>query len=162
MNILVVSDTHSDTTALNELVSRKRGECELVIHLGDKIADAKEVMQKYPTVASICVVGNCDGYFFNKSECDEGTFTVGNVKLFYCHGHKYNVKLGYEYLLYKAKSMGARVVLFGHTHIPICEKVGDILLVNPGSLGAPRNGNPSTYAVLSINNDDVKCEICEV
>lgn len=162
MNILVISDTHSDVDILNEVVSRKQGVCELVIHLGDKIEDAKTVMNRYPTIASINVVGNCDGCFFDKTNGEEGTFTIENVKIFYCHGHRYNVKLGYEYLLYKAKSLGANVVLFGHTHLPLCKKVGDILLVNPGSLGAPRMQNKPTYAVLSICDGVAKCEISEV
>ncbi len=40
------------------------------------------------------------------------------------------------------------VLLVGHTHLPGLRKVGDTVIVNPGSLGQPRNGTPdATYAV---------------
>ncbi len=40
------------------------------------------------------------------------------------------------------------VLLVGHTHLPGMRKVGDTIIVNPGSLGQPRNGTPdATYAV---------------
>jgi len=42
----------------------------------------------------------------------------------------------------------ADVLLVGHTHIPFIRKLGDCLLVNPGSVGQPKNGNPAmSYAV---------------
>ena len=41
-----------------------------------------------------------------------------------------------------------QVLLVGHTHLPGMRKVGDTYIVNPGSLGQPRNGTPdATYAV---------------
>ncbi len=40
------------------------------------------------------------------------------------------------------------MLLVGHTHLPGMRKVGDTYIVNPGSLGQPRNGIPdATYAV---------------
>lgn len=40
------------------------------------------------------------------------------------------------------------VLLVGHTHLPGMRKVGGTYIVNPGSLGQPRNGTPdATYAV---------------
>jgi len=40
------------------------------------------------------------------------------------------------------------VLLVGHTHMPGMRQVGDTVIVNPGSLGQPRNGVPdATYAV---------------
>ncbi|MCS6845738.1 MAG: metallophosphatase family protein [Caldilineales bacterium] len=40
------------------------------------------------------------------------------------------------------------VLLVGHTHLPGLRQVGRTVIVNPGSLGQPRNGTPdATYAV---------------
>ena len=40
------------------------------------------------------------------------------------------------------------VLLVGHTHLPGMRQVGGTYIVNPGSLGQPRNGTPdATYAV---------------
>ncbi len=35
-----------------------------------------------------------------------------------------------------------RVVVFGHTHAPLTEVCGDKLILNPGSVGQPRDGDP--------------------
>lgn len=69
-----------------------------------------------------------------------------------------------------------RICLFGHTHYPVlyAERDGDIgrvvtesggrtampagrLMLNPGSVGQPRDGNPdSSYAVLDLDAGDVE------
>ena len=36
----------------------------------------------------------------------------------------------------------------GHTHVPFIRKIGDKVLLNPGSIGQPRTGNSlASYAV---------------
>jgi predicted phosphodiesterase len=46
------------------------------------------------------------------------------------------------------------VLVCGHTHRPWSHQVGDVLVVNPGSVGNPGNGDPrADYAVLSWSND---------
>jgi putative phosphoesterase len=51
---------------------------------------------------------------------------------------------------------GARIVIFGHTHVPMAVEHGGVLLINPGALAAP---NPTsrqriqTVAIVSIRDD---------
>lgn len=40
------------------------------------------------------------------------------------------------------------VFMLGHTHYPMTRKINDKLVINPGSLGQPRNGGWPTYAVM--------------
>jgi putative phosphoesterase len=50
----------------------------------------------------------------------------------------------------------ADVVCVGHTHQPYVLEVGDKLVINPGSIGQPRDGDPrAAYAVI----DDYKVEL---
>lgn len=45
-------------------------------------------------------------------------------------------------------AVDADVLLVGHSHAPFIRRVGDKLLVNPGSIGQPRTGQPlASYAV---------------
>jgi putative phosphoesterase len=45
------------------------------------------------------------------------------------------------------EGVDADIVLLGHTHVPALRRVGNVHLVNPGSLGQPRHGLPSaTFA----------------
>jgi putative phosphoesterase len=40
-------------------------------------------------------------------------------------------------------------VFLGHTHLPFTRRVGEITVVNPGSLGQPKDGDPrACYAIL--------------
>jgi putative phosphoesterase len=61
------------------------------------------------------------------------------------------------------ESTRADILLFGHTHKPFHKVLGGKHLVNTGSAGKPKHGNPNaTYALLDITRDDVKVEIIEV
>jgi putative phosphoesterase len=46
------------------------------------------------------------------------------------------------------KGISAGIVFIGHTHLPMMRKIRDIIIVNPGSVGQPRDGIPmASYAV---------------
>jgi len=60
-------------------------------------------------------------------------------------------------------STGADVLIFGHTHKPFHKVLNGKHLVNSGSAGKPKHGNPNaTYALLDITRADVQVEIVEV
>jgi putative phosphoesterase len=50
----------------------------------------------------------------------------------------------------RADELGADIVVVGHTHEPMVTTFGTTLVVNPGSLGEPRqrDGRRGTYAVI--------------
>ena len=46
------------------------------------------------------------------------------------------------------EALSADVLLVGHTHVPFLRNIGDKVVLNPGSLGQPRTGDPlASYAV---------------
>jgi predicted phosphodiesterase len=48
-------------------------------------------------------------------------------------------------------SLDARLMLYGHTHVPVDRTVGSVRLVNPGSAGLPLDGDPrASYALLDL------------
>lgn len=50
-----------------------------------------------------------------------------------------------------------RGLVLGHTHIQHKTTVDDRLIVNPGSVGQPRDGDPhAAYAVLDTETNDVE------
>ncbi len=58
--------------------------------------------------------------------------------------------------------VSADVVVIGHTHRQMMQRVGRPLVVNPGSAGQardPRNGRQLSYAVLTVTADDVDVSI---
>jgi putative phosphoesterase len=83
-------------------------------------------------------------------------FEVGDTSIHLVHGSPRKVN---EYLfedkpasLYErlAAAEDADVLVFGHTHKPWIREYGDVLFVNCGSVGKPKDGDPrGAFAVLS-------------
>ena len=49
------------------------------------------------------------------------------------------------------------LVLLGHSHLPMCRKIGGKTVVNPGSVGQPRDGIPmASYAVVEDGGVELK------
>lgn len=58
---------------------------------------------------------------------------------------------------------GADILIFGHTHKPFHKVLGEKHLVNSGSAGKPKHGNPrATYVLLDISGERVAVEVVEV
>jgi putative phosphoesterase len=61
-----------------------------------------------------------------------------------------------EFWQRRLRDVEAEVVCVGHTHLPYVLEVGDKLVINPGSLGQPRDGDPrGSYAII----EDYKVEL---
>jgi putative phosphoesterase len=57
----------------------------------------------------------------------------------------------------RLQGVDADVVCVGHTHQPYVLEVGSTLVVNPGSVGLPRDGDPrASYAVLDNQQLELK------
>lgn len=57
----------------------------------------------------------------------------------------------------EVEALSADVLLVGHTHVPFLRRIGDMVLLNPGSLGQPRAGSPdANYAVWQDGGFDLR------
>lgn len=55
-----------------------------------------------------------------------------------------------------ADSAQADVLVFGHTHLPYQKRVGDVLFVNTGAVGKPKDGDPRAgYVIFDISPTEV-------
>jgi putative phosphoesterase len=52
----------------------------------------------------------------------------------------------------RADELGVDIVIGGHTHVPMAERFGHTLVVNPGSTAEPRTSGDrrGTYAVIDV------------
>jgi putative phosphoesterase len=156
--IAVVSDTHGDTSYIEKALRKiDRAKAHMIIHLGDYIRDA-EYMQRRFNGRVIYVKGNCDFGSDAKSELLE---TIEGKNLFITHGHKYDVKHSLTRLMFKAEEVGADLVLFGHTHIAMCEQVKDRWFINPGSASEARVDSES-IAFITLGENNIEVEIEEI
>ena len=139
--MLVVSDTHGDRRSLQKVIDTQP-EASLLIHLGDGAADLTAI-EEFCNIRTLQVSGNCD---FSAPFPDDAEFRFGGQVFFAAHGHHYGVKHDLYRLSCAARSRGARVVLFGHTHQALTLYDDGLYLVNPGSLG-----HGGTYATVDVD-----------
>lgn len=143
LRALAVSDSHGDREALKNLLDQF-GDVEYIFHLGDYAGDADYIAAS-SRARVLRVRGNCD--FISDAPYTEEV-TIRGQKIILTHGHKLGAKYSYDRLFYYAKERQAKAVLFGHTHVSLCEYMDGIWLVNPGSLSEPRSGPPSAARLL--------------
>ncbi len=152
MRVAVFSDSHGRTDKM--IHALQNWQPDLIIHLGDYARDAEYLKKAFPQTPVRAVRGNRD---IGSSEPERECFFIGPVKVFITHGHIYGVKRSLDALLNAAYFSGARVALYGHTHVADCRRLGGILVLNPGSAG---KGIKPSYARLEIGEDgSVNCQI---
>jgi len=62
-----------------------------------------------------------------------------------------------EFWARRVEHVEADVICVGHTHLPFVMEVGDKLVINPGSVGQPRDGDPrASYAVIEDFKVDIR------
>ena len=157
MRIIVISDSHRRTGVIDKILSAQ-STARHVFFLGDNVSDIEDFEFLYPEKTFHTVCGNCDFYSTVPSV---GLEVLEGVRIFYTHGHNYNVKYGTQRLLETAKANCYDIVLYGHTHIAKILYEDGIYIVNPGSCSSPRAGKAS-YAVIDITKQGIMPIIIEV
>ena len=142
MRVLVLSDSHGDVYKLRRAID-SQPTAKLIVFLGDGEYDIDSVECRVPVIK---VRGNCD---FGSSLPLNFTDEVCCKKIYCTHGFRENVKYTTENLISAAKSHGAHIALYGHTHVPVTSYDGGLYLVNPGSV---REGS---FAVIDITDSGI-------
>lgn len=82
-------------------------------------------------------------------------FSLGGSSFFMTHASPKGDLYRYLYLQMSDDAWGSEIdgidagfVLLGHIHIPFVKKIGSTTIINPGSAGQPRDGDPKgSYAI---------------
>ncbi|HSU79412.1 MAG TPA: metallophosphoesterase, partial [Candidatus Angelobacter sp.] len=148
MKAVIVSDSHGLEAILTTIYERHKEEADLFIHCGDS-----ELHMEHPRLSGYkTVMGNVDvpnsGFPVQRVE------EVGGLKWLVTHGHLDGVYHSLMNLNYKAESLGANVICFGHTHSAGTESHDGKVFINPGSLNSPRGRQEKTYAVCEWSGED--------
>lgn len=155
MKILVISDTHGELGKAYE-VYKSLENIDLILHLGDYKKDADD-MAKRLGVKVVGIKGNNDGAKTKKESSAIIETEAGKILI--VHGHIEGVYQGVANLYYRALEEGCKAAFFGHTHVPYYEEANGLILLNPGSLTRPRDGSQGSYAIVTTDKTDIKCEI---
>ena len=161
MEMLIFSDSHGKVSGMRRALSRQVSYPDSICFLGDGLLDAQVLESEYP--GWYCVRGNCDWGSIGDEYPTERVLTLAGHKLLMTHGHTYYVKDTQGALLSHAVELGADIILYGHTHTPISQRIPagesfagvcvprDTYLFNPGSIGA----SPGCFGTLYLRGDTV-------
>ena len=151
MKIAVIADTHGNREGWQQASELVLSQADIIVHCGDvlyhgpKFAPvagydpaglAQEINQM--AVPVLIARGNAD------SEVDQLVLDVPlqqpylfaqieGTRLLATHGHL----LGLEELVALAQNWQVDYLLTGHTHIPVVERLGEVIHINPGTTTYP-------------------------
>jgi uncharacterized protein len=152
---VVLADTHIPRCAkgLPEGLLPSLEEADLILHAGD-LLDPKllDELALYAPVRA--VKGNVDPPEVDLPETLE--FGFGGAKVAMIHDSRR--REGRRRRLAR-RFPEARVIVFGHSHIPFLEDEDGLLLLNPGSPTDKRRQPERTFALLRVERGEVRAEI---
>lgn len=160
LKIGVISDTHIYTGSQRVIapgVKRlfARANIDLIVHLGD--ANSRSVLEEVAEIAPlIAVVGNNDDEDLQYTLPMTTRFTVGDKIFAAIHGHGGRSAKDVAIERWAGK---ADCILFGHSHLPLIEKVRGSLLVNPGSPTDRRWHPHFGVAVITVDENGIQPEL---
>lgn len=160
MKWMVASDIHGSEYYCRQLINAFDNEkADKLLLLGDLLYHGPRndlpkdynpkavinILNEYKTKI-LCVRGNCD------AEVDQmvldfpimADYAIVNIRdsiIYATHGHIHNTSN-------MPPLTDGDILLHGHTHIPACEKVGEIIYMNPGSTSIPKEGSHHGYMII--------------
>ncbi|TSB47979.1 metallophosphoesterase family protein [Alkalicoccobacillus porphyridii] len=146
MKALIISDSHGWTDKLEQLLDEKRNDVDQIFHCGDSELSPTQS----PLKDVISVQGNCDiGQDFPEEWIEE----TDHGKMYFTHGHLYQVKSQLNSLVLRAEEVKADIACFGHTHVAVCFQEKGIVFINPGSIRLPSGRRDQTYCICELKKD---------
>lgn len=138
MKILILGDTHGDTTKIQEL-KNKHKDIDIFLHTGDS------ELPPYMLSDMIVVKGNCDYYDYP------------NIKDIIIEGYKIHLEHGNRIKISDSMFLDNNnydIVIFGHTHcLKVLKNNDGKHFFNPGSLVRPRDSEKGSYIILNLSKD---------
>ena len=149
LRVGVLADTHGHLDP--KILEAFKG-VDHILHAGD-IGLPWLILELEQIAPVTAVLGNNDtGLEFKETE-----ILVLKDRKFFLH-HIVELPNPAERLKKRIIRENPDVVIFGHTHKPHCEALGQTLYFNPGYAGKPRFKMPRSVAVLYCDNSGITAE----
>jgi hypothetical protein len=145
MRVGVLSDTHN---RLPSAVLTLFEGVDHILHAGD--VGNHDILTVLEAVAPLTAVwGNTDGFGIRHRLPEVARCDLAGKHVAVVHGHRYGTPSA---LLLRGDHPDADLIVYGHTHRAAAEWIGGSLILNPGSAGAPRDGNDASVAIVRIED----------
>ena len=161
MKVAVLADTH--TRGFSRAVPMGAWPyletADHILHAGDVVDPS--LLDELKALAPVTVVmGNCDAFDIREwGATDEIELELGGIKIAMLHDS--GERRGRRERM-RARFPDARVVVFGHSHLPVNDDEGGLLLFNPGSPTWKRKAPFTSMGLLWIEEGKVEGEIFPV
>ncbi|WP_373898146.1 phosphodiesterase [Haloimpatiens sp. FM7315] len=168
MKLFFISDIHGSAKYLRKaLKAYEKEKAQYIVILGDELyhgarnplpeeynpKEVTRILNEYKDKI-MAVRGNCD------SEVDQmvieypimsdySIILYNGKRLFLTHGHIYNKDN-------LPNISNGDVLIYGHTHVPVADKINGISIINPGSITFPKENTPHCYGILEDNKFCIK------
>ena len=159
MKLLIASDLHGSVPSCEALLNRYEAEgARRLLFLGDllyhgprnRLPDGYDPKEVIPLLNGmkrhlLCVRGNCDAEVDQMVLefpilSDSLLLELDGRRIFATHGHIYNKDN-------PPALCEGDVLLHGHTHIPVLQRLESFTLLNPGSVTLPKGGCEKSYMI---------------
>ncbi len=165
MKYIIASDIHGSAFWCEKLIDAfKKENGDKLILLGDILYHGprndlpegyapKRVIEMLNAMKGsvLSVRGNCE------AEVDQMVLSfpvLADYALIPSEGHTVFLTHGHIYNKDSLPPMSSGdVLIYGHTHVPMCERIGEYIVVNPGSVSLPKENSHHGYAVYE--NDSI-------
>lgn len=161
MKIGVMSDTHGSLVYLEKALDTL-SECDILLHAGDVLyhGPRNDLPEGYNPKGVISKINELDNILIARGNCDadvdqmvinhpiQGPYVLsqfGETRILINHGYVDSK----EETIKKAKSMGADILILGHTHVKELYIDENLIVINPGSTSIPKDGSHSV-AIIDI------------
>lgn len=155
MRLGLISDTHGK---LRPEVFRHFDRVDRILHAGD--VGSLELIAELEALAPVTAVwGNMDGFEVRTRLHETAAVDVEDRRILLVHGHRTGSPTPER--LHAAYPEGD-VVVYGHTHIPLVQRLAGRLFVNPGAAGPARFGRRPSVGLLTVTDRYVDARLIEL
>lgn len=153
----ILSDTHLSaiTPEFRALCNRAFADCSVIFHAGDMVRAG--ILEVFTGKQIHGVHGNMCDYSTHELFPEEKKIMIDGVTIGLSHGagSRFNI----EERVW-SRFPEADVIIYGHTHQPVCQKRGGVWFINPGCFQwSSPHGAPASYATMTINNGVVDARL---
>lgn len=133
----VISDTHG---YLNPVVFEIFKGVDMILHAGDVCGD--EILTDLETIAPVFAVsGNVDPPPYEEPRPFERRLATVAGRIGMTHGHMGEApSVDLRRMAKYFEDFNPDIIIYGHSHVARTDRIGDVILFNPGSAGPPRFG----------------------
>ncbi|MBU1567189.1 MAG: metallophosphatase family protein [Proteobacteria bacterium] len=153
----ILSDTHmsSITDSFVRQCATAFNRCDAIIHAGD-LTDVS-ILSAFSGKDIHAVSGNMCSWSTRQVLPEDKLIIIAGFSIGITHGAgpRHNIE---DRMLIRFPT--ADCIIYGHTHLPACRRIGNTLLVNPGSFqGTGKHGFTGTYAILHLLDTGIQSSI---